>query len=173
MASNADFEVSFDGILYSSGETGIGDLGLRSKINVLNQDKMLLSLTSFINFPTSTNGAGSDNVVFGVFVPFTYAFQEQTRLTLMPALSFIKVGDYHAQLSLGAKIAQDLNEKVGAFAEFVFAKYLQDGSTVITALGLGLYFDVDTDTQIFASAHFGLSDAVPDVSPGLGGALRF
>jgi Putative MetA-pathway of phenol degradation len=156
---------------------GFSDIQARLKINLWGNDggKTALAFFPFVKIPTYTS-LSNDHVEGGLILPFSLELNETMSLGLMPEVDIVhqEAGDgYDAEFVHTAVFGFDLNEKIGAFIEYVGVagsgtEYEYQASTVV-----GITYSPSDHLQYDAGIRFGINDAAEDFGTFVGISTRF
>ena len=183
----ADVEVSLGGYQAvflrdrKTGRTtnfgGVGDLVVRTKINLLGNDggPVAVAVAPFYKIPTTTRGLGNSAGEFGVVVPVQVSLPYSVTALVVSEFDLLKnVNDTgrHAAFANLIGFSRPIAPKLTAaieYASFVQATNIPSQHT----LDLALAYLVAPNTQLDTSVNIGLNKAAPDLVGYVGISLRF
>lgn len=181
---DTDFGRRF-GQTIGGSESGFGPVELRAKFNVWGNDgggapfdlpsnfserdrerfgDSALAVMPYVRFPTGEEELGfSDEVEFGVIVPFATPLNEEWDLGLMADLAFERPpGDNRTEVALvhSASFSRELGGRLGGYGEYVGV--IATEGRYIAALGVGLTYSLSRDAQLDAGVNVGITDEAED-----------
>lgn len=157
--------------------SGIGDVSLRFKQNLVNQDSGAFALTLLpsIKAPTSANGIGNPNWETGLLFPMTVKLPSEFQLDMMPQIDLIKSegqASYHTEFLTAFSLGHPIVQHLDGFVEFFNRASNEPTSPWQSSLQLGLKLAVGTDLQLDVGSAFGLNRASPRLQSYAGLVLR-
>lgn len=160
-------------------ESGVGDLTVRSKINLFGDDggKYAFGIFPLLRFPTSSADLASHSVEGGMGLAFSAKLPGDFSLTASVTFEAVRnstdayyVGDYSQAIS----VAHGLGVKnLSAFVEFANEISNESPSPAACQADAGLIYQIGENTQIDLDCNFGLTRDAPDFVPFAGLAVRF
>jgi hypothetical protein len=180
--NNVDVQLVTEPYLWLKGNRedgeGHGATQIRVKVNLWGNDggDTALALMPFVAFPTADDAVGGDEdrIEGGLIVPLAISLGEPVGLGLMAEFDLVwddEDHDYDLDFIHTASLAFDLNERVGAFVEYVGVAN-SDGGGYQALVGVGLTYAISKDLQLDVGANLGLNDEADDVRLFSGLTLR-
>lgn len=152
-----------------SSASGVGDLLIRSKINLWGNDddqSTALAVMPFVELPTASNDLGISRMHGGVVVPFVWKFADGWDITLAPHLALIHNNDdnkHELEYGLATTLTREIVAGLGVFAEFEAVDDTGDAPWA-ASLNTGAGFELTGDTAIEVGVGFGLTWAADDLT---------
>ena len=160
--------------------TGIGDLYVRAKYNLLgNSDGNVgLALFPYIKIPTGEPGISNKAVEEGLIVPVTYVLPKGFTLALSPEADAFKNandGGYHANYQATFNISHTLfaDSVTGAAELWADVNKDPDGTITQTSLDFSVAWLCQPNLQLDMGTNIGLNRATPDMQSYIGISQRF
>lgn len=158
--------------------SGFGDVTIRVKQNLWGNDggATALALMPFVTLPTSSNGAGTGSVEFGLIVPLAIGVSDRVGMGLMTEVDLVEAsdGDGHtARFINSANVSFDLTGKLGAYAELFTQRSAERGAKWIVTGDLGLTYAMADNLQLDGGMNLGITDAADDLELFVGVSRRF
>lgn len=192
LTNSIDFELAFNGYnnftthdnaagtLVANGH-GFSDLYIRSKINLLGNDKgdMALAIVPYVKAPTATPALGNGLVEGGMLVPLQINLPADFTLILMTEFDALKRAadsKRYANFINIASVAHALpfiSKDLSVTVEY-FAQLGTDPATrPVYTFDLGLAYLLNPSLQVDVGANFGLNKAAPNLNVYAGISTRF
>jgi hypothetical protein len=186
LASNLDIEANIapleivrvkgaDGAVAT--QSGVGDLFLRLKYEVLNTPGVQVAAIPYVKAPTARSGLGNGAWEGGLVAPVNIKLSSVLSLAVQPEVDDLEnaAGDGHhlavsQDLSLGLTLPHNVTLFAELWGQWAFdpaGTQRQYSADIAAALGLG------RDSQLDAGINFGLNRATPGVAPYIGYSHRF
>ncbi len=145
---------------------GIGDTGLRLKVNLLGNDDgdRALALLPFISFPTGSDEVSADAIEGGVAIPFAMALPFEFSLGLQIQLEFVD-GDDHDRdtvFSHTAVIGHGIIGGLAAYLEYIGEVTLDGDDGYSPSLSCGLTYAISDNAQLDIGVVIGLDSSESD-----------
>lgn len=163
----------------SDTQTGIGDLFLRTKLNLAGNDGGALgfAIEPFLKIPTARKEIGNGAVEGGALVPLSYDLGGGWSVASTPEVDVLRNADrdgYHADIInvVGIGRAFDNNITLGAEA-WESSELDPAGETQQYSLDFDAAWQPDNETQWDGGINVGLNRATPDVEIYAGVSRRF
>ncbi|WP_458071204.1 transporter [Rhodanobacter sp. BL-MT-08] len=158
-------------------DSGVGDVYLRLKSRLFNNDTVSLALIPFIKVPTASHGLGNDRWEGGLAVPIGVALPQGFSLTLGPELDVLADSDghgHHAAVTGLVNVSHALSSRL-SFAVELWAQDNRDPVRTVhqRSADAALIFLVNPTLQLDIGANFGLNNSAPDSQMYLGLSHRF
>jgi hypothetical protein len=160
-------------------ETGIGDLFLRSKLNIAGNGEGTwgAAIEPFLKIPTAREGMGNGAVEGGLLVPLSLDLGSGWSLGSTPEADILKDesgGDYHADVITVLGIARAFDCGVTLGAEAWASNDLEPGGSIQSySFDLDVSWQPDGDTQLDGGVNLGLNRVTPATQIYLGVSRRF
>lgn len=157
---------------------GVGDTQIRLKMNLWGNDSEgdAFAFMPFVQIPTSTNGIGGDEIEGGLIFPYATALSESVGLGLMFETDFVhnEIEDNYDVEYVGTGVfGFEITEALGTYLEGI-AILRPDGDEDFTSiLGMGVTYEVATDTVLDLGCNFGLEGAADDFNFFTGISIRY
>lgn len=187
LTENTDLQLTWTPYSTTSGDAGdadgIGDIGLRLKVNIYGNDRgpLAVGVLPFVTFPTGEDEIGSGNVEGGVIIPVSYDLSEVIAegwgVGGQVQFDFSEdsdgegtVGGFAHTLVLGIPVS----ERIGLYAEYIGEIALEQGDDYSPFFSTGATYAIDDDTQLDLGVVSGLdNDDTEDLRIFAGVTLRF
>jgi len=177
---NVDFQIGMQAFAWereddrTSGtrtrDRGIGDMTLRSKINLRGNDEEMdhaFAVMPFVQLPTARHGLSSRAVQGGVMFPFAWGFAEGWELEWTPHLAAIRdSADARYELEAGSLLVLNraIVDRLEAFVEFEALADTESGSPWAGTVSTGMTYELTPDTILEGGAGFGVTRSADDLS---------
>jgi hypothetical protein len=162
--------------------TGMGDLNLRWKQNLIGDDQgnSALALMPGIKIPTNTDSVGNSKFEPTLMIPYSTGLPFAFGLNLMPEYDLRKnlLNDsFHSELNFPITVGHRLFGRVGEYVEYVihsnFDPAVQGAGTIITHyIGLGVAPKFGKNMQFDLGANIGLNAETPPIAFFAGFVIR-
>jgi len=160
--------------------TGMGDLYLRYKYNLIgyNGGDMSLTLLPYVKAPSADPGIGNKQVEGGLIVPVSFALPQKFTLLFDPEIdAFKNTADdgYHNNYQLLANISHSLFvESVTGYAE-LWSEVSDDpsGASTQASFDLSLSWLMRPNLQLDVGTNIGLNSKTPELQSYAGISQRF
>lgn len=172
----ADLQLILEPYQRSGGTTGIGDLTVRTKLNVWGNDGegTALAVMPFVSFATATSGLGRGHTEGGVIIPLGLEAPLGFDLTTMLELDVAYHDDhYGTDLIVTCSVGHDLVGDLGGYVEVASSTPLDGPEELELGLNGGLTLGIGEDVALDGGGRVGLTDAAPDVALFIGGSARY
>ncbi|MEO8812067.1 MAG: transporter [Caulobacteraceae bacterium] len=161
--------------------TGIGDLFLKAKWNLLGDDggDVSLALNPFIKAPTATGGVGNGDLEAGLIAPVSINLPLKVQLTIDPEVDLLRNAanpGHHVNTSGLLGFSRPVSKAVTASAELWSDVNLDPLGTVTQAsvdLGLAWIPSRRPNLQFDGGVNLGINHATPGVQAYVGISRRF
>lgn len=180
--NNADVQMLFEPYLIEEERgqarlSGIGDLTLRSKVNLVGNDEgdFALGVMPFVKLPAGDEEVSNGAVEWGLIVPASFEVPEEFALGVMLELDWVRdgMGGYDTDLVHTAVLGHDLWGDLSGFVEYVGVENLDSGSGYRATLNAGLALGLGRDVQLDVGIGVGLTEAAPDFAAFVGVSFRY
>jgi len=165
------------------GQSGIGGIDLRAKINLWGNDAFdkpgatALAVLPYVSLPAyRRNGVGPEHVEGGLIVPLAIVLSDQVDLGLNVGAAAVQNENnsgHHAEWTASASLAFAWTETLGTYYEMGTRVGLDDPRGDIAFAGAGATYKLSHDLQLDAGVNFGLTAASDWVNPFIGISSRF
>lgn len=189
LTNNMDFEInaptgvgihSFDSATGKSSTVwGIGDVFLRTKINLWGDDggSSAFALIPYVKAPTATSGIGNGAVEEGVIAPLSFSLPKGFTLLFNSEIDLLKNSaddGRHANFINLVTVSHEVVKSVTLYVEF-WSDYDNDPlqKTTQYSFDLAAAWLVRPNLQFDAGIDFGLDSATPKVQVFAGLSQRF
>lgn len=160
----------------SSTVSGMGDLTVRFKWNLLGNDQgdLALALMPVVKLPTAKTDLGNDKWEGGLIFPVALSLPNDWSMGLMFQYNNLaadaggRAGQFISTATVGHQVVGDLNGYVELYSEANPA----DTGWVAT-FDAGLTYGIGNDWQLDAGVNVGLTDSADDLNPFFGVSARF
>ena len=157
---------------------GFGDIQFRLKINLWGNDggDTAFAFMPFIQFPTASDGIGSDHVEGGLIFPFATDLAEGVGLGLMFETDFVydEADDgYDTEFVGTGVLGFDVTEQLGLYVEGIGIASTDSAVDFRGILGLGATCGLSDDMVLDAGINIGLTGDADDVNVFTGLTVRF
>jgi hypothetical protein len=158
--------------------SGIGDINLRFKENMLGNDGGTLAwaILTGIKIPTNSNGVGNKAWEPTLMFPFGIILPGDWGFAIMPELDMRKNASndaYHFEFNAPFTVGRHLFGPFDGFLEFVSHSSSEDGALWTNFFGAGFAVKLAKEMQIDLACNFGLNSITPQVNPYAGWVVRF
>jgi hypothetical protein len=159
--------------------SGIGDLYLRAKVNLIGEDSGAVGVTLFpyIKAPTARSGVGDGAWEGGLLVPIVIKLSNSVNLSFNPEVDLLEntAGDgRHANMAQLIDLSWTLPRNVTVFGEFWSdVNFDPTGSVTQYSADLAAAWGFSHDLQLDAGVNIGLNRATPAVQVYTGVSHRF
>ena len=157
----------------SSAVSGLGDTGLRAKLNFWGNDggESAAGIIIDLKLPTAARGLGNDKVEGAVTLPISFELAGGFELGANTSVGLAHDGSSYRGVWVNtATLGHDLAENFGGYVELTSAA--GEGPHVCT-LNVGATYKLGRHAQFDAGVNFGVSRAAPDVQLFAGFTRRF
>ncbi len=156
---------------------GSGDILVRLKARVWENDKASVSAIPFVKVPTAASGLGNDEWEGGVAVPVNFALPNKFSLTFGPEVDLLADADgsgYHVNVVNLVNLARPLSDKVTVIGEFWSSVNFDPLETIAQySADVAVVYLLTPVLQFDAGANFGLNQNTPDTQFYVGLSARF
>lgn len=158
---------------------GIGDITLRTKINLWGNDSgpTSLALLPFVTMPSGSNGIGSGEAEAGLIIPFSIDLPAPFSLGLMTEMdaAFDSDRDKHfARWINSFVLGIDVTDRTGTYLEFVSVSHFEAERDWEGYFSIGLTWTAIPDKlQFDGGVRLGVNEAAEDVVIFVGCSTRF
>ena len=158
--------------------SGIGDVKLIYKQQVIAGDAVQVTVMPFVKAPTAKHSLGNGKWEGGVLLPVDYAIGKSPfSIELTPELDWAGDADghgHHAAMVQVASLGWQATDKLSLSAE-IWGQWDWDpsGTTRQASADGSIAYLVNRDLQLDAGANFGLNRVTPDVEVYGGISVRF
>jgi hypothetical protein len=161
--------------------SGVGDLFLRAKINLVGDDggDLAVALAPYVKAPTAPNGVGNGAVEAGLIAPIQVSLPADWSLTIDPEADVLKNADdpgRHANLSGLLSFSRPLTKTLTLSLEVWSDVNLDPAGAVTQAsfdLGAAWIPPGHANFQLDGGVNLGLNNQTPTVQTYLGVSQRF
>lgn len=188
-----DIEVQFTGYNWLSvsprgnqaglaSARGVGDLVLRSKINLFGNDappdanKPAFALIPYVKFPTAAGNIGNGHTEGGVVAPLAIPLPGNLVLTLAPELDVLKNqtdAGHHLNVTGVIDLGYALTKNVTVYAELYAARGADKRTPPVYTFDTALAWMVTETLQLDVGANIGLNRNAPNLQLYSGVSRRF
>jgi hypothetical protein len=172
----ADLQLIMEPYRRAAGGTGIGDLTLRTKLNVWGNagGGPAFAVMPFVSFPTATDGLGAGHTEAGLILPLGLEAPFEFGLTLMLEVDAAYHEDhYGTDLIVTGSLGHDLVGALGGYVELASSTPLESADELELGLNGGLTLGLGEDVALDAGGRVGLTEAAPDLALFIGGSARY
>jgi hypothetical protein len=158
--------------------SGIGDVKLIYKQQVIAGDAVQVTVMPFVKAPTAKHSLGNGKWEGGVLLPVDYAIGKSPfSIELTPEMDWSADADghgHHAAMAQVASLGWQATDKLSLSAE-IWGRWDWDpsGTTRQASADGSIAYLVNRDLQLDAGANFGLNRVTPDVEVYGGISVRF
>jgi hypothetical protein len=158
--------------------SGIGDVKLIYKQQVIAGDAVQVTVMPFVKAPTAKHSLGNGKWEGGVLLPVDYAIGKSPfSIELTPEMDWSADADghgHHAAMAQVASLGWQATDKLSLSAE-IWGQWDWDpsGTTRQASADGSIAYLVNRDLQLDAGANFGLNRVTPDVEVYGGISVRF
>lgn len=186
--NNVDLQFVFDSFLkvrtedratgVTRGQSGIGDLTTRLKVNLWGNDagRTAFALLPFVKFPTSMDHLGNKAVEGGAIFPFAVKLPAGFEAGLESALLFLQDESgnrYHEDFIHSITFDHALLGAWSGYLEFFSDVSTERSAGWIGTVDVGLEWLLAENVQLDCGCNFGVTRAATDFHPFAGITLRF
>ena len=169
------FVISDDG---AQKVDGVGDAQIRLKMNLWGNDSEgdAFAFMPFVQIPTSTNGIGGDKVEGGLIFPYATSLSETVGLGLMFETDFVHNAmedNYDVEYVGTSVFGFEITEALGTYLEGIAILRPDADEDFTSILGMGVTYEVATDTVLDAGCNFGLEGTADDFNFFTGISIRY
>ena len=159
-------------------QSGIGDLTARLKINLWGDDggTTAFGLLPFVKFPTSTDELDNHVVEGGIGFPLALKLPGDFDLGFETVVACLRDGsdaNYHADFINSITCDHSIVGKLSGYVEFFGELSMENHSSWVGTVDIGLEFLVSENVQLDCGCNFGVTPAADDFNPFAGITLRF
>lgn len=160
-------------------QKGVGDLTLRSKLNLWGNDggSTAFGLVGFLKLPTNQDHLGNDYVEGGLGLPLAVELPKGWWLGVTPEFHcFHDVnggGGYHMNFAGTAFLWHSIIGSLSGYVETANWVSAEHDTPWISTVDIGLTYVWGAHVQLDAGAYIGATRAANDITPFLGVSLRF
>jgi len=157
---------------------GFGDITLRSKINLLNNDSdgPSVALLPFLKLPTNQGGLGNKSVEGGLIVPWSAELPKgwttSGQFEIDAARNESNRG-YHVEYGGTYEFSHKLISKLSGFWEFSAKASTQHDSRWVGSFNTGCTWELTKNIRLDGGINFGLTRSADDVKTFVGVSVRF
>ena len=157
---------------------GVGDTQIRLKMNLWGNDSEgdAFAFMPFVQIPTSTNGIGGDEIEGGLIFPYATTLSETVGLGLMFETDFVhnETEDHYDVEYVGTGVfGFEITEVLGTYVEGIGILRPDADEDFTSILGVGVTYEVATDTVLDAGCNFGLEGDADDFNFFTGISIRY
>ncbi len=157
--------------------SGIGDLTLRTKFNVIGNDSgpFAAAVMPFVKIPTGGDQVSNGRVEGGLIVPVAFELPNKFSLGLMLELDAVRndTDGYDAELVHTATLSRELWGDLSGYVEYIGVTPLRSGRDYAASFSSGLAYAVTSDIQLDVGGVVGLTPAAEDLVLFAGISLRY
>jgi hypothetical protein len=174
--------VAVKGALGKQSLTGIGDLFVRTKVNLAGPEggDFQATLMPYVKIPTAKFGIGNKAVEGGAIAPISFALPHDFTLLFDPEIDILRNAanaGRHANFQIPVNLSRPLSGTLTLYAE-LWGQVSNDPTAAATqaSLDLALAWVVWTDLpnlQFDIGSNIGLTSATPRIQAYLGISQRF
>ncbi len=172
----ADVQLIMQPYRRAGGITGIGDLTLRTKVNVWGNDGggVAFAVMPFFSFPTATSGLGTGHAEGGLILPLALQGPLDFDITTMLELdAAFREDHYGTDLILTCSIGHDLLGALAGYVEVASSAPLDSPAQLELGLNGGLTLGIGQDVALDGGGRVGLTESAPDLALFVGGSARY
>jgi hypothetical protein len=178
VTNSIEVEVTFVPYVSQSNTSGIGDLNLRLKKNLLGNDggPFAWALMPGVKVPTNTNAIGNSRYEPYLMIPFSVTLPSKWAISFMPEIDVRKNagnGGSHTEFNSPYTIGHHLFSRFDGYAEFVTHSSNDANAAWTNYIGTGLTARTSKNTQLDAGINFGLNSATAAYNPFAGFVYRY
>jgi hypothetical protein len=157
---------------------GIGDTQIRLKMNLWGNDSEsdAFAFMPFVQIPTSTNGIGGDKIEGGLIFPYATSLSETVGLGLMFETDFVHnetEDNYDVEYVGTGVFGFGITDVLGLYVEGIGILRPDADREFTSILGIGVTYEVATDTVLDAGCNFGLEGDADDFNFFTGISIRY
>ena len=169
------FVISDDG---TQKVDGVGDAQIRLKMNLWGNDSEgdAFAFMPFVQIPTSTNDLSGDKVEGGLIFPYATSLSETVGLGLMFETDFVHNAmedNYDVEYVGTSVFGFEITEALGTYLEGIAIVRPNADEDFTSILGIGVTYEVATDTVLDAGCNFGLEGTADDFNFFTGISIRY
>jgi hypothetical protein len=159
-------------------QQGIGDLTLRTKLNLYGNDggPRAFGLTGFIKLPTNQDNLGNRHVEGGMGLPVALELPKGWWLGITPEFQWFHdfYGDgHHFNFASTAFLWHSIAGNLSGYVEFYDWVSAERDVPWVGTVNVGLTYIVNKYIQLDAGAYIGVTRSANDITPFLGIAFRY
>jgi Putative MetA-pathway of phenol degradation len=189
VTNNIDFEVNWAPLVHidttdsaaniASQVSGVGDVFLRTKINLWGNDggKSAFALIPYVKAPTAPQGIGNGATEGGIIAPLSFSLGNNLTLLVNSEVDILKDsvgGGYHTGFINLVNLSGPIVRDVTLYAELWSNINLDTPRTIHQySFDTALAFSVRSNFQIDIGANIGLNRDTPALQVYMGAAQRF
>jgi hypothetical protein len=189
LTNSTEFEIQFNGLQSSRSEsgsgalvaqgTGIGDVVLRTKMNLFGNDDgpVGLAIIPYIKLPSSAPVISNGAVEGGLIVPLALRLPQDYLVTLMTEVDALKDDLNHREANfvnlVGVSHPLPGVEGANAMVELFSSVGADRATSPIYTFDVGMNFRLDKHTFLDVGLNLGLNSAAPKVQIYTGISARF
>jgi outer membrane putative beta-barrel porin/alpha-amylase len=174
LTPRADLQVIVDGLHHVEGEDALGDITLRTKLNVWGNDAggSAFGLIPFVRVPGGD--AGVDEVEAGLILPLELRLPHEWDFGTMLELDAVGRPDGRGiDAVVSATTAHPLWKELDGFVELESTVALDEAEPVEVGANAGLVLGVTDDIEVDTGVRVGLTAAADDFVAFVGGTTRY
>lgn len=157
---------------------GVGDTQIRLKMNLWGNDSGsdAFAFMPFVQIPTSTNGIGGDEIEGGLIFPYATTLSETVGLGLMFETDFVHnetEDNYDVEYVGTGVFGFEITDVLGTYVEGIGILRPDADEEFTSILGVGVTYEVATDTVLDAGCNFGLEGDADDFNFFTGISIRY
>jgi hypothetical protein len=157
---------------------GVGDTQIRLKMNLWGNDSEgdAFAFMPFVQIPTSTNGIGGDEIEGGLIFPYATSLSETVGLGLMFETDFVHndfEDNYEVEYVGTGVFGYEITEALGTYIEGIGILRPDADEEFTSILGVGVTYEVATDTVLDAGCNFCLEGDADDFNFFTGISIRY
>ena len=157
---------------------GVGDTQIRLKMNLWGNDSEgdAFAFMPFVQLPTSTNGIGGDEIEGGLIFPYATTLSETVGLGLMFETDFVHnetEDNYDVEYVGTGVFGFEITDVLGTYVEGIGILRPDADEEFTSILGVGVTYEVATDTVLDAGCNFGLEGDADDFNFFTGISIRY
>lgn len=180
--NDVDVQFIFDPFIREDTEgggslSGIGDLTIRTKVNLIGNDQggLAIAVMPFVKIPTGGSEVSNGAMEGGLIVPVSIALPQELSLGLMLEIDAVRndTSGYEAEVVHTAVLGRTLVAELAGFVEYVGVSPLYSGGDYRASFNMGLTYGLTPDLQLDGGVSFGLTEAAPDFGAFIGLSWRY
>ena len=157
---------------------GVGDTQIRLKMNLWGNDSEgdAFAFMPYVQIPTSTNGIGGDEIEGGLIFPYATTLSETVGLGLMFETDFVHnetEDNYDVEYVGTGVFGFEITDVLGTYVEGIGILRPDADEDFTSILGVGVTYEVATDTVLDAGCNFGLEGDADDFNFFTGISIRY
>jgi hypothetical protein len=172
----ADLQLILEPHRRAGGRRGIGDLTVRTKLNLLGNDggAAAFAVMPFVSLPTAARGLGAGHTEGGVSLPLGFDAPLDLDVTTMLELDVARHDDrYGLDLIATCSVGHSLVGELGGYVEVASSTPLESPDALELGLNGGLTLGIGRDVALDGGGRVGLTEAAPDLALFVGGSARY